>query len=353
MFDQLPNSSQELYSFMLRECALALKMNMFLDNYDSDRYDFDGVDKSKIFDEIQSANYYTWFFQNRDRIFEAYKLFVDEYSKRLYLTLIAYRMTGHHSVRIPLDFLLGDVLHTKYLESEKHTSSELSTTGVFGQIKHFDFEHKGIQYLADCLSLDSYLYRRQYFLTRQGINVVPESGDYVVDGGACLGDTAVVFANAVGSKGVVYAFDPVQDHLEAVNYNAKQNPSLNIMAMPYGLSNIDFDCEPIRLNRHAPGFNTNNKSVPLRSIDTLAIEGEIKKIDFLKMDIEGSEMQALTGALGSIRKFMPKLAISLYHRPDDLFEIPLFIHWHFPEYRMHLGHYTIHNEETVLYCKKG
>lgn len=58
----------------------------------------------------------------------------------------------------------------------------------------------------------------------------------------------------------------------------------------------------------------------------------VKKIDdvvgdegctFIKMDIEGSELKALEGAKETIKKFHPRLAISIYHRPEDIFEIPL------------------------------
>ena len=68
------------------------------------------------------------------------------------------------------------------------------------------------------------------------------------------------------------------------------------------------------------------------------------------MDIEGAELSAIKGAASSIRKFQPKLAISLYHKPTDIFEIPLYIAKEFPFYDMFIDHYTIHAEETVLYC---
>jgi FkbM family methyltransferase len=337
---------------MLSECALALKMNLYLDNYDAERYDYDGVDKSKIFDEKKSAYQFDWFVRSYERIYQTYKLFQDEYSQRLYLILIAYRIAGHHSVRIPLEFSLQDQSWQDNIDNEKITPSNTALNGIFGQLKHYDFEHNNCRYVVDCLGLNCYLHRRQYYFSRDGVDIAPDAGDYVIDGGACLGDSAIVFANSVGPKGMVYAFDPVHEHLEMLQYNAAQNPHLNIKALPYGISNIDIDSEPLRLNTYAPGFNINNKTVPLRSIDSLAIDGTLEKIDFLKMDIEGSEMQALTGALGSIRKYMPKLAISLYHRPDDIFDIPAFLHHHFPDYKMYLGHYTIHNEETVLYCTK-
>src|SRR6266481_8983141 len=45
------------------------------------------------------------------------------------------------------------------------------------------------------------------------------------------------------------------------------------------------------------------------------------------------------------------LAVSLYHKPNDLFEIVAFVKENFPFYSMYIDHYTIHGEETVLYCK--
>jgi hypothetical protein len=78
---------------------------------------------------------------------------------------------------------------------------------------------------------------------------------------------------------------------------------------------------------------------------------EIDKINFLKLDVEGAELESLRGARDSIQRFKPKLAISLYHKPGDLFEIILYIKDKFPFYSCYLDHYTIHAEETVLYCR--
>lgn len=65
------------------------------------------------------------------------------------------------------------------------------------------------------------------------------------------------------------------------------------------------------------------------------------------MDIEGAEVPALLGAKQTIRTFRPKLAISAYHRPDDLVTIPrLFEKFGYISY---LAHFTIHREETMLF----
>ena len=173
----------------------------------------------------------------------------------------------------------------------------------------------------------------------------------MIDAGACLGDSAVCFAKAVGQQGKVYAFDPVEDHLEVLRFNAAQNSDLVIEALPYGLSDQEIDCPPIRIGNYAPGFNAASVPVPLKSLDSVLVSGKVERIDFIKMDIEGSELAALRGAAASIRHYRPKLAISLYHNPNDLFEIPFYIQGNFPFYEMYFVHHTIHNEESVLYCK--
>ena len=350
MFQQLPESPVELYHQILAECLTALKLNTFLDNYDAERYGFDGVDRSKTFDAHHRANQFKWLFENYSNLYEAFKILGNDSSKRIYLNIIAFRLAGFHSVRIPVNFNENSEEFEKYIVNEKFTESELKIEGLFGRLKHYDFQFEGVRYLVDCLGLKYYLHRKQYFYNNEEICIEPHYGDFIIDGGACLGDTAIVFGNKVGKDGCVYCFDPIWDHLQVLEYNSKQNPDLNIKIMPYGLSNIDYFCDPLRLNSYNPGFNAVNKNLPMHAIDTLVINGEIKRVDFIKLDVEGSELSALKGASGTIRKFSPKLGISLYHKPNDIFEIPLFIRNNFPDYKIYINHYTIHDEETVMYC---
>ena len=68
------------------------------------------------------------------------------------------------------------------------------------------------------------------------------------------------------------------------------------------------------------------------------------------MDIEGAEKKALMGAKTLIRKFKPKLAISVYHKRDDIWEIPKLILSINPEYRFFLRVYSFTGKDTVLYA---
>lgn len=63
-------------------------------------------------------------------------------------------------------------------------------------------------------------------------------------------------------------------------------------------------------------------SVPVTTIDALVAHLKLDRIDFIKMDIEGAEQQALRGARRTLARFKPRLAIAGYHKPDDPQEIP-------------------------------
>ena len=71
---------------------------------------------------------------------------------------------------------------------------------------------------------------------------------------------------------------------------------------------------------------------------------------FLKMDIEGGEFDALQGALETLKKYRPLLAISIYHRIDDYIRIPYFLKNNLEGYRFFIRHHSRLADETVLYC---
>lgn len=64
-----------------------------------------------------------------------------------------------------------------------------------------------------------------------------------------------------------------------------------------------------------------------------------QKATMIKMDIEGAEMRALSGAADTIMRWKPRLNIAAYHRSEDLFELPLYLHTLCPEYAFYLRHH--------------
>ena len=87
------------------------------------------------------------------------------------------------------------------------------------------------------------------------------------------------------------------------------------------------------------------------SIDDFVIRNNINDIGFIKMDIEGAEPIALEGAIETIKKFRPVLAIAIYHSMEDFINIPRWILNLDLGYELFVGHYTIHREETICFAK--
>lgn len=75
------------------------------------------------------------------------------------------------------------------------------------------------------------------------------------------------------------------------------------------------------------------------------LDDALKDVDisFVKMDIEGSEIQALEGAKENISNQTPKLAICVYHKTSDFWDIPLLIKKYNPKYTLRLRHHHFLN----------
>ena len=90
--------------------------------------------------------------------------------------------------------------------------------------------------------------------------------------------------------------------------------------------------------------------VELTSIDAFIQQNHINSVEFIKMDIEGAERDALIGAKNIIINDKPKLAISLYHKYDDFYEIPNLILSFRPDYKLYIRHASEQLWETVLFA---
>lgn len=89
-----------------------------------------------------------------------------------------------------------------------------------------------------------------------------------------------------------------------------------------------------------------NEVVDLDTIDNV-LNG--RRATFIKMDIEGAEYRALLGAEETIRKYKPRMALSVYHKPQDIIEIPALLYGYNEDYKFALRQYSSIADETVLY----
>lgn len=87
-----------------------------------------------------------------------------------------------------------------------------------------------------------------------------------------------------------------------------------------------------------------------RSLDSLMAEGLADRVDFIKMDVEGGEAHILKGAMGTIRKHRPKLAVAIYHEPDHFWDYPCLLLDALTDYRFYIRQYGYSRFETLLYA---
>lgn len=88
-------------------------------------------------------------------------------------------------------------------------------------------------------------------------------------------------------------------------------------------------------------------SVEVISLDSF-LDG--RPVTFVKMDVEGAEMSVLAGMRWTILRYKPKLAVCIYHKHEDVFEISSFLLDLVPEYKFYLRHYNSNEIEEVLFC---
>lgn len=181
--------------------------------------------------------------------------------------------------------------------------------------------------------------------------IVISDEEVFVDGGGYDADTIEEFIKACSSKYKhIYSFEP-DDLLfpilkEVVNNIGYSNITLCPMGLYQEKTVLKFD------NRHTQGSSISDNGeleIPVIDLDTF-FEKEPVTPTFIKMDIEGAERDALKGCKRLIKNYFPKLAICIYHLPDDLWEIPYWLMINFPEYQYYIRHYRDNATETLLYA---
>lgn len=176
-------------------------------------------------------------------------------------------------------------------------------------------------------------------------------GEVFVDCGAFIGDTLLDVAKRVGSWHAYHAFEPDPASFAALSRVAASLPApladrvhLHRAATADREGTADFNATGLA------GASLSSGGSVL--VDCVAIDDVLAEITptFIKMDIEGAEAAALTGARKAIHAGRPLLAIAAYHKQADLWELPLLVHQMAPDYRMFLRPHAGEGFDTVLYA---
>ena len=286
-----------------------------------------------------------------NRMAQVYDILDNEDSKNLYVKLIVYRILGYQRVKLPLN--TAEFNQRKKISDEFKLGNEYIETPFVGgrtiKLYKHDLSKKGIPLEIYASSVYYLLFVNQY----ENDEVKIDDGDVLLDCGACWGDTALYFANKVGNAGHVYSFEFIPENIDVFKKNIALNENvsnrLTIVQNALGAETGKI----LSFSNNGPGSKVGSDdedSIKVESItiDDFVAKNSINKIDFIKMDIEGSELPSLKGAINVLKKYKPKLAISIYHSLDDFVDIPLFLNSLNLGYKFYIKHGTIHHEETVL-----
>ena len=176
---------------------------------------------------------------------------------------------------------------------------------------------------------------------------LPKTGDIVIDCGSYDGATAVRFVN-MGCE--VYSFEMNKTNYERA---AKLATEKNFVVENLGLGSL----------KHTANYTPNggatqidmhgSESAQITTIDSYVGEKNIPHVDFIKMDVEGAELDILKGAAITIAKFKPILALSAYHKLDDFWTLTKFIKSIRPDYEFGLRQFASTPEDIIDWFPKS
>jgi len=182
--------------------------------------------------------------------------------------------------------------------------------------------------------------------------VKPEAGDIMIDGGVSdLVGAQGTFAEAVGPKGMVYGFEPIPSMYESARQSLSLHENYRLFCQGLGLKKEKLHFEYAHDSSRVSNAGANTIECEIINIDNVVEEQRLERLDCIKLDIEGSELDALKGAAKTIEKFRPKLIICLYHKPEDIIDIPTYIKSLVPEYELYVSHSSFYFMDTILHAR--
>jgi len=284
-----------------------------------------------------------------------YDLLEDYYSKNILIRLLAAHIYGFNNIHVsPNQHRVWDKkdeifnkLRTGETYSDRNFNLDLLDLNNIGiPIKYFD-NIKG--------SFNSFLFKQYEYKHKKVIEA--QEGDVIIDAGGGHGNTAFYFTTKIKNSGKIYTFEFIESNIKILKKNFDLNPDLTKLIehikIPLWRTS---DQELYVIDDGANSMITYNppekhsKKIKTISIDDFVIRNNIQKVDFIKMDIEGAELDAIMGAKETLARFKPKLAISVYHMIEHYYEIPQFINSLNLNYKFYLDHYSKWPSESVLFA---
>jgi len=179
---------------------------------------------------------------------------------------------------------------------------------------------KGINYKLNIFDyVDWWIYFGLIDESRERLYGLAGDGNTIIDVGANMGETIMNFSNIVGTKGEVYGFEPDRINHERCNDNLKLNNFKNIILNNVGLGDvpgqfkIKVDTPSNRGGNRISNStdDTNTEIINVITLDDYVNNNKIHRINLIKIDVEGFELNVLKGAVKTLNQFKPILFIEL------------------------------------------
>lgn len=305
-----------------------------------------------------------------------YRKLEDTESKLLLLNILAYRSLGWKYVPMPLDnpefWRAMQTLKDLQSQSQSINSTDFADCSPY-EMSRLDLRKigYGVDLFSDAFGVFNEFIYPQYSYRGRQILISPNKGDYILDCGACFGGTSLYFAESVGPAGKVVSFEFFSKNVALFNENMRLNPTISprvtliqkpVWSRPDVTMSIEGSGPATHVHVHkklkwwkrmerSPKAKRKDRTIQATTIDETVRKLRLPKVNYIKMDIEGSEMAALRGAVDTIKTFRPTLAICVYHGLSDFFSVPLFLEQFNLGYKYYLQHSTVHGDETVVFAK--
>jgi FkbM family methyltransferase len=288
---------------------------------------------------------------------QMHQTLADSESKDLFIKIVCFRVLGYVKVKLPLSSpsYWGGI---KQIESCVIPNQELTLPHKPYKLPKHEFKDRldGLAIYLGSKAIFTTFIIEQYRYSNK-IDICATSGDIVLDFGGCYGDTALYFASKIGGSGKVFTFEFIPSNIDIMKINLQLNPELE--------SRVEIVNRPLWDTSNNKVFYSDrgaSSQIDFREFDnydgttsTITCDDfveiyKLEQVNFIKTDIEGAEPYALRGAQKTIRRFKPKLAISIYHNMSDFTKIIKQIDELNLGYKFYLGHATFYASETVLFC---
>ena len=196
--------------------------------------------------------------------------------------------------------------------------------------------------LKECMN---YNYKHYFDL-----DVIPKCDNQIfVDVGAYIGDTTLDYIKTYNNYKKIYCYEITNYTMAILKNNLSEYKNIVYKNKAVSCENSIMYLKNSLVNSSANQVDNNGEI----EIETVSLDNDIlEKIDMIKMDIEGSEYNALIGAKNHIINDNPILLISVYHNNEDLWKLPKLIYKYNNNYNFYLRYYgnNIFPTEIVLFA---